>query len=168
MKLDSSYFLSAQQARWIIVFLISLFSLLTLWEVSRLFWSIDSEIPASSTKELAKPVTDNSLDELARSSLFGVYISNDLTSDNVRKSMLNITLVGILLGNTPEDSQVIIQMSNGEEKNYKIDEQIPGGALIKKIMAGGILVEHNGALESVTLPKSELIFEPVAKPLRND
>lgn len=70
--------------------------------------------------------------------------------------------------NNLENSQVIIRLANGEEKNYKVDDKIPGGALIKKIMSGGILVEHNGSLESVSLPKTELMFEPVAKPLRNE
>ncbi len=167
MKLDISYFLSSRHARWLIIGLISLFSLLTLSEFSKLFWSFQRE-GSSDNEQVIVSAPQNSLDSLLHSSLFGVYVSNDLNSENVKKSMLNITLVGILLGNTSENSQVIIRSANGEEKNYKVNDKIPGGALVKKIMAGGILVEHNGTLESVSLPKNELIFEPLAKPLRND
>ncbi|RUR13262.1 type II secretion system protein N [Legionella sp. km772] len=168
MKLDLAYFLSAKHARWLIISLISLFSLLTLAEFSKLFWTSETPGLASTNEQIIRQAPKNSLDALLHSSLFGVYVSNDLNSNNVKKSMLNITLVGILLGNTSENSQVIIRLANGEEKNYKVDDKIPGGALIKKIMLGGILVEHNGNLESVSLPKTELIFEPIAKPLRNE
>ena len=51
---------------------------------------------------------------------------------------------------------------------YKIGDKIPGGAIIKRIMAGGVLAERNGALESLSLPKNDLTFEPVAKPLQEE
>jgi len=168
MKLDISYFLSSKHARWLIIVLISLFSLLTLYEISKLFRSFENKEASDDDEQVFVQAPKNSLEALLNSSLFGVYVPNDLTGDNVKKSMLNITLVGILLGNNVENSQVIIRSANGEEKNYKVNDKIPGGALVKKIMAGGILVEHNGSLESVSLPKNELIFEPVAKPLRNE
>ena len=169
MKLDIHYFLSSKHAKWLIISLIALFTVLTLVEYSKLFLSsLHVEAPSTLNETAISPTKKNSFDYIMNSSLFGVYVSNDLNGNNVKKSMLNITLVGILLGNTAEDSQVIIRSANGEEKNYKVSDKIPGGALIKRIMADGIIVEHDGSLESVSLPKNELIFEPVAKPLRND
>ena len=169
MKLDITYFLSSKHAKWLIIGLISLFSLLTLSEFARLFWSFENQDASLNNNQvIAQAPAKNSLDDLLHSALFGVYVSNYMNSDNVKKSMLNISLVGILLGNTSKNSQVIIRAANGEEKNYRVDEKIPGGASVKKIMAGGIIVEHNGSLESVSLPKTELIFEPAAKPLRNE
>lgn len=169
MKLDIQSFLSSKHAKWLIVGLISLFCLLIIGEYSKLIWSLsESESSSANVEPVVVPSKKDSLDALIHSSLFGVYVSNDLSDDNVKKSMLDITLVGVLLGNTPDDSQVIIRTANGEEKNYKINDKIPGGVVIKRIMAGGILVEHNGSLERITLPKEELRFEPLAKPLRND
>ncbi len=169
MKLDITYFLSSKNAKWIIIGLISFFSLLIVSELSRLFGAFEQHQVISNNDTVMAPVSPkNSLDALLTSSLFGVYIPNDLNGEHVKKSMLNITLVGILLGSTSENSQVIIRATNGEEKNYKVNDKIPGGVLVKKIMAGGILVEHNGTLESVSFPQTELIFEPVAKPLRHE
>lgn len=168
MKLDMTYFLSSKYARWLIISLILVFSLLTLSEFIKLFGSVEEQESSSNVQVVSPAPPKNSLEALSQSALFGVYVPNDLNSDNVKKSMLNIALVGILLGNTSESSQVIIRLADGEEKNFKVNDKIPGGALIKKIMADGILVEHNGSLESVSLPKSELIFEPVAKPLKNE
>lgn len=169
MKFDMTYFLSSKQANWLIIGLISLFSLLTLGELSKLFWTFKQQELSSNNEVLVSSnSTSNSMEALLTSSLFGVYVPNELNSEHVKKSMLNITLVGILLGNTSDNSQVIIRAANGEEKNYKVNDQIPGGVLIKKIIAGGILVEHNGTIESVSFPKAELIFEPTSKPLRSE
>jgi general secretion pathway protein C len=168
MKLDIHYFLSSKHAKWLIISLIFFFSLLTLTEFISLFWISFTPQASSEEEHLVAPTQKNSFDSILSASLFGVYVANDLDGDNVKKSTLNISLVGILLESSPDESQVIIRSANGEEQNYKVDDKIPGGALIKRIMSGGILVEHEGNLERVSLPKNELIFEPLAKPLRND
>lgn len=169
MKLDIQYFLSSRHAKWFVFSLIILFLLLTLNEFSKLLGTFYSPATPSAVQDTIRaPAKKNNYDFILPSSLFGVYVSNDLSGDKVKKSMLNITLVGILLENTAQDSQVIIRSANGVEKNYKVDDEIPGGVLIKKIMKEGILVEHDGNLESVSLPKNELIFEPAAEPLRNE
>lgn len=168
MKLDILSLLSSKHAKWLITGLIVLFIILTISEYSTLMWSFSEPEPTSSEEQIVAQSKNDSSESLLNSSLFGVYVSNDLNGDNVKKSMLDITLVGILLGNPVSDSQVIIRTSNGEEGNYKIYDKIPGGVVIKRIMPGGIIVEHNGSLESISLQKEELKFEPIAKPLRND
>lgn len=167
MKLDIQYFLSSKHAKWLIIGLIALFSILIVVEFSTLFFS-SIEDTSTANEVVRGPAKPNTFDSIRKTSLFGIYVADDLNDDNVKKSMLNITLVGILLGNTAEESQVIIRAANGEEKNYRVNDKIPGGVLIKRIMPEVIIVEHDGGLESVSLPKNELIFEPVAKPLKND
>ncbi len=168
MKLDVHYLLSFKNSKWVIIAIISLFSLLIIGEYAQLFFTPTIETIAAVKEPLQIPATQqNALDDLLHSSLFGVYIPNDLSSNQIKQSMLNVTLVGVLLGKANE-SQVIIRLADSEEKNYKVNDTIPGGALIKKIMADGILVEHNGNLERVTFPEDSLTFEPIAKPLRND
>jgi general secretion pathway protein C len=166
MKFDMHTFFTAKYAKWIIISLISVFSLLIIGEYSTLFIS-----------SLPNPVADphlpvitkvDSTNHILNTALFGVYVANDLNDNNVKKSMLNVTLVGILFGNKGGESQVIIRTANGEEQTYSINDKIPGGALIKRITAGGVLVQRNGALESLSLPKNDLIFEPLAQPLKEE
>ncbi|KTD72762.1 type II secretion system protein N [Legionella tucsonensis] len=167
MKFDLQALFSAKYAQWIIIALISLFSILIIVEyASLIFAPVTRPTQPETSKEMPAIAKQNSFDAILHSSLFGVYVSNNLSS--IKKSMLNVTLVGILFANKIEDSQVIIRAANGEESTYKLGDTIPGGAVIKRIMAAGILVERNGALESLSLPKNELIFEPVAKPLEGD
>jgi general secretion pathway protein C len=169
MKFDIHYLFSAKYAKWIIISLISLFSLLIIFEYLTLFFPLtQTAVLSDSNKNFPTKTKSDSSDYILNSSLFGVYVPNDLNEDNVKKSMLNVTLVGILLGDKTEDSQVIIRSAGGEENTYKIGDKIPGGAVIKRIMAGGVLVERNGALESLSLPKNDLTFEPVAKPLQEE
>lgn len=168
MKFDIHYLLSAKYAKWIIIGFISLFSLLIIWEYASLFFSPVTVESTADTTSVEKTVKQDLFSDILNAPLFGVYVPNDLNEDNVKKSMLDVTLVGIMFDEHIEESQVIIRSASGDEKTYKIGDKIPGGALIKRIMAGGVLVERNGTLESLSLPKNDLTFEPVAKPLKGE
>lgn len=167
MKFDLHYLFAAKYAKWIIIGLISLFSLLIFGEWTSLIFSTST--PSTETPVELSATTNNNknpFDAVLHTSFFGEYVPNDLT--NVKKSMLDVTLVGILFTGRLNDSQVIIRAANGEELNYKLGDSIPGDALIKKITANGVLVERNGALESLSLPKNDLTFKPEAEPLEEE
>ena len=166
MKLDLHYLFSAKYAQWIPLALISLFSLFIIIECAHLILSplkieaVSEHVPVISKQDMSS--------HILTSSLFGVYVPDNLSEANVKKSMLDVTLVGILLSDRPDDSQVIIRSSNGDEKTYKPGDPVPGEAVIKRITANGVLVERHGVLESLSLPKNELTFEPVPKPLKEE
>lgn len=167
MKFDFHVLFSGKYAQWISLSLIVVLSLLILVEyASLMFHPVENQSLPPVTKELQVTAKQNAFLDILNSSLFGVYISNNLSG--VKKSMLNVTLVGILFANKVNDSQVIIRSANGEEKTYKLEDIIPGGVTIKRIMADGVLVDRHGILESLSLPKNELNFEPVAEPLKED
>lgn len=167
MKFDLHYLLSAKYAQWMSLALIVLFSALFLLECTALRFSPVS-LPAVQEKNIPVTTKQDSFESILNSSLFGVYVPNDLNENSVKKSMLNVTLVGILFADKMDDSQVIIRSAKGEEKTYRIGDTIPGDAVVKRIMASGVLVEHHGTLESLSLPKNELTFEPVAAPLKEE
>jgi general secretion pathway protein C len=167
MKVDLHYLFTAKYAQWISVALICLFSALILLEFSTLQFSPAAvhALPKIEGNRLVMPKQD-SFKIISNASLFGVYVPDDLNS--VRKSMLDVSLVGILFANDINESQVIIRASGGDEKSYQLGDTIPGDAVIKRIMARGILVERQGALERLSLPKNDLTFEPVASPLKEE
>jgi general secretion pathway protein C len=96
---------------------------------------------------------------------FGDYVPKNINESDVKRSMLNLTIVGILLAAQEEESKVMIRTANGRDQTFKVGDMLPGGVTIKRITADGVLVNRNGELESLTLPKNELIFEAPAKPL---
>ena len=169
MKYDLQYFFVPKYAKWIIVSLVSLFSILILVEFASLVFS-RVKISEPSQNEI-KSETDKNTDadnNLKVYPLFGVYVPNDLNVDSVKKSMLDVTLVGIVFAKNIEDSMVIIRSTSGEEKTYMVGDTIPGEAKIKRITAEGVLVERDGILESISLPKDELTFEPLPKPMKEE
>lgn len=169
MKFDFHYMLSDKYSKWIIFSLIPLFVILILIELAFLFISpIDlSRLVSNNTLQI-KENRQESYQDLLNSSLFGVYVPTDLDESQVKKSMLNVTLVGILFAQKLNDSQVIIRSASGEEKTYKIGDSLPGGVIVKRIMADGILVERDGTLESLSLPRDQLQFESIPKPLKEE
>lgn len=169
MKFDFHYLWSAKNAKWIIIFLISILTTLIVGEFAFLFISPINNTSLISKDTNTQQVTQKaSYQSLLNSSLFGVYVPTDLDEAHVKKSMLNVTLVGILFADKLVESQVIIRSASGEEKTYKVGDSLPGGVIIKRIMSDGVLVEREGTLESISLPKEDLIFEPVPKPLKEE
>ncbi|STX28718.1 general secretion pathway protein C [Legionella beliardensis] len=96
--------------------------------------------------------------------LFGDYIPV-INEADIKESTLDVEIVGIVFSPDIAESQVLIKDTAGEERTYFIGDTLPGGAVIKRISENGIVVLYNGSLESLSLPKAELLFDKPAKPL---
>ncbi len=97
---------------------------------------------------------------------FGTYVPEMKNVSDVKKSLLTYKVVGIMLADRDEDSEVIIDTLSGGDVIFHVGDMLPWGTMIKKITSDGIFVERNGELESLSFPKNELIFEPPAKPMQ--
>lgn len=102
---------------------------------------------------------------LARASLFGEYMPDNIHDGSIKASLLNVEVVGIVFSPKEKDSQVILRLSDNEERVYHVGEQLRDGVVIKRITPQGLLIEREGELERLSLPKDELTFEPVPPPL---
>jgi general secretion pathway protein C len=96
--------------------------------------------------------------------LFGAYVPDDVDDAGVERSSLNISVIGIMYSSDARESQVMLDVS-GEEKSFHVGDKIPGGAVIKRITPGGVLLLRGGKVESLSLPQHELHFAPQPKPL---
>ena len=96
---------------------------------------------------------------------FGNYIPININDAGVKESGLNVEVVGILFSNNNGDSQVILQSGGGQVQTFHVGDTLTGGAVIKRITPEGMLIERMGVLESISLPKNELIFDAQPKPL---
>ncbi len=91
-----------------------------------------------------------------------------LMKQRLKRSMLNLTIVGIIFDKHNKKSYAIIRMASGEEKTFHVGDKLTEDVLIKRITVDGILINRNGMLESLSLPKENLIFEAFPKPLIKD
>lgn len=99
--------------------------------------------------------------------LFGDYVPKAVGDLNVKPSGLNLSLVGVLFSTSSGESQVIISAANGPARTFVVGDDLPGGVKIKQITPDGVVLEREGELESLSLPKNELIFDPLPKPLED-
>jgi general secretion pathway protein C len=99
---------------------------------------------------------------------FGDYVPNDVGAAGVKRSSLNISVVGILFASDETSSHVMLELPGHQVKVFGVGDEIPGGAVIKRITPEGILLMHDGVMESLSLPKNELLFSPPEKVLKQD
>jgi general secretion pathway protein C len=98
--------------------------------------------------------------------LFGKYIPKQLGDANIKPSLLDLHVIGIVFSSKKQDSEVIIRFANGIERPFKIGDIIPGGATILHISVDGIIVDREGVLERLKLPNTKLKFDRPPKPLK--
>ncbi len=115
--------------------------------------------------EKKTPTSPHALNKGLHMPFFGEHVPDNLHDANVKQSMLDLHVVGILFAKNEQNSQVIIRAAGGREQIYGVGDSLPGGVVIKRITPEGVLVGQNGSLESLSFPKNELIFEPPVKPL---
>lgn len=97
--------------------------------------------------------------------IFGEYIPKALVDLDVKPSGLNLSIVGIVFSTDSKRSLVIIAAPGNQTQTFSIGDVVPGGARIKQITPDGIVLKRDGELESLSLPKDELNFDPPPEPL---
>lgn len=149
------------------------FVLLILWQIIDGMAAIQSDsVMIFNQPEQNKTLNLNKIKKITQENLkkplFGAYIPAHLSEAEVKPSMLNVTVVGIVLSENELESQVMICGQDGQDHLYRQADILPGGAKIKRITAEGVLVERESELERLSLPKNELIFEQPAQALIED
>jgi general secretion pathway protein C len=144
-------------------------AILLVWQVLSGVYSLFSLDKALLVSHDQPRETQNNLQKRAKvvkaQPIFGDYVPKNINEAEVKQSMLDLKVVGIMFAKDSKRSHVIIQTSSGLEQTFRVGDSLPGGAVIKGITADGMLVMRNGSLESLSLPKTTLIFEPPAAPL---
>ncbi len=135
--------------------------LLIIWQLISGSMMIDKLYKQNLTQLVqTKPISqlDKKEKKFLNTAFFGDYIPQSI--GEIKKSMLNVKVVGILYSTREADSQAIIKTADGQEQTYRKGDKLPGGVVIQRITPDGVLVMHNNSLESLSLPKNELIFAP--------
>ncbi|KTD51606.1 general secretion pathway protein C [Legionella quinlivanii] len=169
-KLNSE--LLGEPVKLIAILLFTIFLGLFLTEMYSLAINSQEQSSAELNIERVKPGTSqeelNKKSPIFKAALFGVYVPVNLSGQDIKESMLDLEIVGIMYSPEKNASQVLIRSAGGQERLYVIGDSLPGGATIKSINEQDIVVLHNGALESIKLPKNQLHFDGPVKPLFKD
>ncbi len=149
-----------------------LLALAALWicvSLARLFWLImpRPEIPSVPVVAAPPQATATSgargvdLAQLQALRLFGdfnaeaVAQSQPTPSDEANRPIttLNLELQGVIAASDPADSWAIIGQSGGEQKLYKVEDQIQGvnGVKVAEVLDLKVVLNNNGRLEDLWL-----------------
>ncbi len=92
--------------------------------------------------------------------LFGIVGRADPQSaartEAMPETRLRLTLRGIMAGDTPDSGGAIIAEANGREQFYAIGSEVPGRAVLHEVHADRVVLERNGRLETLKLPREAL------------
>ncbi len=170
-------FFQQQQARftaWMMVLLV----LVLAYSVAQLTWLL---VPAPDAGEDDAPRQPQILPQsdsmkklpaapdLAGLHLFGMATANEKASSAVIEdapdTRLRLILRGVFATRDKTMARAIISEPGGEEKYYAVDDELPGGAVLKEIAADRVILQSRaGRMETLRLPKE---FGGSGRPARN-
>ena len=85
---------------------------------------------------------------------------------NAPPTTMSLVLTGVIaVKGHPDDGQAIIGANEADAKVYTVGASIPGGAHLHAVYDDRVLLERNGGLETLMLPRTELngvTYAPVA------
>jgi general secretion pathway protein C len=130
--------------------------LLLAWLLAEFTWSViphktSQTVVTTAPAATVRPQLDAS--QIADRHLFGSAAAQG-NSSNAPDTTLNLTLHGIVAGKRASDSRALI-VANGDEEPYSLGAQLPGGAVIRSIYPDRVLLERNGRLEALRLPRED-------------
>ena len=139
--------------------------LLLAFSAARLTWKI---LPAPALQPLA-PLPGQSTSQprdtagqrtdLAGLHLFGFKPKQPVVAqqpEKIPETKLNLILRGVVADADGGSSGAIISAPGSDEQYYALEEQVPGGAVLKEVHPDHVVLLRNGSFETLRLPKDEL------------
>ena len=103
----------------------------------------------------APPVSQLDIGGLVNAHLFGNAVVQNANGDgaNAPPSSMPLVLAGLLATDDPKEGMAIIGESAAAAKVVAVGQQVPGGATLHSVYNDRAVIDRNGALESVLLPR---------------
>ena len=131
--------------------------LLIAWLLAQLTWAFlprPKPGSASYSPPPALSVRQPAAGKVADQHLFGLANQPAGNLGNAPDTTLALTLHGIVAGRNAQDSRALI-VANGDEEPYAVGATVPGGAVIRAIFPDRVMLERDGRVEALRLPKAE-------------
>lgn len=103
----------------------------------------------------APPAAQLDIGGLVNAHLFGNAVVQNSSGDgaNAPPSSMPLVLAGLLATDNPKEGMAIIGESAAAAKVVAVGQQVPGGATLHSVYVDRAVIDRNGALESVLLPR---------------
>jgi general secretion pathway protein C len=99
--------------------------------------------------------------------LFGAAPAPKSDDANAPQTSMPLVLTGIIAGNDPKNGLAILGANAQSAKVYAVGDSVPGGATLHSVYVDRVVIERNGQLESLTLPRQNSAAAPPAAAFNN-
>src|SRR5215472_8197747 len=90
---------------------------------------------------------------LANAHLFGTAPVVQQDGADAPQTSMPLVLTGIIAGNDPQNGLAILGQSAQTAKVQAVGDSVPGGARLHSVYADRVIIDRNGQLESLVLPR---------------
>jgi general secretion pathway protein C len=111
--------------------------------------------PAPATIAAASRVQRTPVDvaSITNTHLFGVAPAPAVGNANAPQTSMPLVLTGVIAANDPQGGLAILGPSAASTKVYEVGDNIPGGARLHAVYSDHVLLERDGSIESLALPR---------------
>ena len=76
-------------------------------------------------------------------------------TENLPETNLQLVLRGVMSGDSERRDSALVEGPDGETEVYRLNESLPGDAVLRKVHRKRIVIERGGALETLSFPENE-------------
>lgn len=102
------------------------------------------------------PLRSRQLDlaAITNAHLFGAAPLPQQDGANAPQTSMPLVLTGIIAGNDPQNGLAILGQSAQTAKVFAVGDAVPGGAKLHSVYSDRVVIDRNGQLESLALPRT--------------
>jgi general secretion pathway protein C len=90
---------------------------------------------------------------IANAHLFGAAPRAAADGADAPQTSMPLVLTGIIAGNDPQNGLAIVGQTAQAAKVYAVGDNVPGGAKLHAVYTDRVVIDRNGQLESLALPR---------------
>ena len=145
-------------------------------QLSPLFFAPDVSTnittPKNSGQTVQQTESPKSTHNIASFKLFGdakkIIEKPKVVSKDLPKTKLRLTLTGVMASGQHENASALVEGPDKETLNYRIDDELPGGAILKQVYNDRIVIERAGRLENLVFVEKRPIGIETYEPPEED
>jgi len=130
--------------------------------------SQEPDVPAAPAGAIAPPANRSvNVAAITNAHLFGNAEPEPVaaTGADAPQTSAPLVLTGIIAADNPKNGFAIVGESATSAKVYAVGDNLPGGVRLHEVLGDRILIERNGQIESLALPRQMLATAGPAAPL---
>jgi general secretion pathway protein C len=115
-------------------------------------WGGKQKVPAAAAHPLSVAHPLN-VSTIVDAHLFDKAPTAERDASNAPQTNIPLVLTGTIAGNDPQNGLAILGQSAQTAKVYAVGDNVPGGAKLHSVYSDRVVIDRNGELESLALPR---------------